>query len=314
MLSHRRYKLKIILVQGEIIELLNDQLLNTRRLLNVSSLDNLSLRQKVSALTIRLENITKWKAEEEITKLFSPQNECKSKEKTLKRRPPYPSNSPEMLPCSKRSLSVSDEEEQDNVAPSPVKRIKLTREKNIAEEEYEQNIEDLKNKLERQAGLISSHNLSRDRLEEQIHGLRLELAKEYSLHEKYFKQNSIQKTIAKISKISNKYHRKTEKRKVILAELESKNDETNLLKEELARKDQEIKQLQISSSLCHKDLFDANNKIQNLEVMVSSLKGQQVKNVSLEKDVKKKTNMLKNLARKFVKLKKDRNIMPTQYS
>ena len=178
----------------------------------------------------------------------------------------------------------------------------------------------LKETVESQAALISNQKLHKDRKEEQIRGLKMELAKEYSLNEKYFKQNSIQQTIAKISQISDKYHRKTEKKKVILDELEAKNGESNFLKEELAKKDIEINQLQSSDSLSQKELFEANNKIQNLQVTVSSLacqkyelnrqlktklKGQQVLNLKLQKDVKKKTKMLKNLARKFVKLERD---------
>ena len=92
------------------------------------------------------------------------------------------------------------------------------------------------------------------------------------------------------------------------------------MREELAEKDLEIKQLQSSDSLSQKELGEAKTKILNLEVTVSSLtsqkdkinnkletklKGQQVKNVKLQKDIKKKTNMLKNLARQFVKLKRD---------
>ena len=319
MFSHRRHKVKIILGQGEIIGILNDQLLNTRRLQNVSSLENLSLKQKVTELTTRLETVTKCQAEEEISKLFSPPNELKSKEKTLKRRPPYPCNSAESFPCSKRSLSDSDEE--DNVTAIPAfKRIKLTREKMIAEEDYEKEIEDLKNEVESQTGIISSLRLSKDRKEEKIQGLRLELAREYSLNEKYFKLNSLQQTIAKISKISDKFNRKTKKKNAILAELQAKNEESNRLKAELAKKDREIKQLQSSASLSQQELFEANSKIQNLEVTVSSLvsqkdeihrqletklEGQQVKHESLQKDVEKKTKMLNNLARKFVKLKRD---------
>ena len=287
----------------------------------MTSLENLSLKQKVSQLTVKLENATMCRTEEEISKLLSPPTDLKSKEKTLKRRPPYHCISPERFP-SKRSLSDREEEEEDhNEGPVPAfKRIKLKREKKIAEEEYEREIEDLKNTVESQAGLISSQSLDKDRKEEQIQGLKMELATEYSLNEKYFKQNSIQQTIAKISQISDKYHRKTEKRKVILEELEAKNSESNLLKEELANKDREINRLQSSDSLSKKELFEANNKIQNLEVTVSSLacqkdelnrqletklEGQQVKNLTLQKDVKKKTNMLKNLARKFVKLERD---------
>ena len=161
----------------------------------------------------------------------------------------------------------------------------------MAEEEYKREIEDLKKTVESQAARISSQSLSKDRKEEQIRGLKMELAKEYSLNEKYFKQNSIQQTIAKISQMSDKYHRKTEKKKVILEELKAKNGESNLLKEELAKKDREINQL--------------NQKYELNRQLETKLKGQQVKNLTLQKDVKKKTKMLKNLARKFVKLEKD---------
>ena len=316
MYSHRRHKVEIIRAQGEIIEILNDQLLNTRRLLNVTSLENLSLKQKVSQLRVKLDNATTWKAEEEISKLLSLPNELKCKEKTLKRRPPYPCNSPERFSFSKRSLSVSEGDEDNSECEEPVpvfKRIKLNREKKMAEEEYEKEIADLKNTVEIQAGLISSQRLSKDRMEEQIQVLKMELAKEYSLNEKYFKQNSIQQTIANISKISGKCERKREKKQIILEELEAKNNESNLLKEELAKKDREINQNQ-------KELFEGYNKIQNLEVTLSllgsqkdelsrklqaKLKGQEVENFILKKEVKKKSNMLKNLARKFVKLKRD---------
>ena len=298
----RRLKVNIIRYQGDIIKILNDQLLNTRRLLNVSSLENLSLKQKVCELTTRLETVTKMKDEDAISKLFSPPNDPK---KTLKRRPD-PGSSLEMFP------------EDVNVATIPVvKKIKLMREKKMSEEDYEKEIEDLKTKLESQENLISSHSLSKEKKEEQVQGLRVELARVYALNEKYFNQNSIQQTVAKIAKISDKLQRKTRKKKVILEELQAKKKENNRFKEELAEKDLEIKNLQNSESLSQKELCEAKTKVLDLEATVSSLTSKKdkinnkletqlkVKNVNLKKDNKKKTNMLRNLARKFVKLKRD---------